>query len=203
MTTLKKLLLTGFEPFLDYTMNPSGQIAAALSNQVIGEYQVISRVLPVNYQQAGVMLLSQYDAARADAVLMLGLAAGRTCVTPERVAVNWDGAVSDNAGHAPQGKLIDVRGGDAYLTQLPLAEIIAALRGIGLPAAVSNTAGTYLCNHVMYKMLNHLRGAHANIPAGFVHLPASHDLVICLNKEMPSWSFDDLLRAVRMIISCL
>jgi len=197
---MKKLLLSGFEPFLDNRINPTQKVVSTLNGQIIGNYQVVGKILPVDFQQSFSKLLKFYNEMQADAVLMLGLAKGRCCVTVERIAINCDDAVCDNAGFTPHGEVIDPNGSDGYFSTLPIYRIVEALKAQNYPAQISNSAGTYLCNHIMYGMLNYLKKSDRRIPAGFIHLPASHELAALNDVPVPSWSNDDLKKSVEIII---
>jgi len=198
---MKQLLLTGFEPFLGYSTNPTNDIAQALNEREIQGYKIIGEILSVDFQKSGKQLLDLLDAYNPDAVISLGLAAGRNCVTPERIAINCNDGPADNNGFKPDGEKIIQNGRDGYFSTLPIQKIVRDLQKEGLPAKISNTAGAYLCNNVMYHALYYFDAQAKNKPSGFIHLPASHRLA--LEKEMPSWSEHDLQRAVEIAIGSL
>ncbi|WP_394218370.1 pyroglutamyl-peptidase I [Halobacillus trueperi] len=200
---MKKLLLTGFEPFLNYTINPTQEIATSLTGATIGSYTIEGRVLPVDYNNSGNLLISYIEEVQPDAVISLGLAAGRYKVTPERIAINCnESKEDDNEGNRPEGSPIDEEGPDGLFSTLPIRAFVDTLNEKGYPAEISNTAGTYLCNHVMYRGLNHFRIENVEFPSGFIHIPASHDLAI-QHGNLPSWSQEDLTNAVRELIRLL
>ncbi|MYL69949.1 pyroglutamyl-peptidase I [Halobacillus litoralis] len=200
---MKKLLLTGFEPFLNYSLNPTEEIARALDGETINNYTIVAKVLPVDYNKSGDQLVSLIEEVRPDSVLSLGLAAGRYKVTPERIAINCnESKEEDNEGNQPEGDLIDAEGADGLFSSLPIRTFVEVLNEKEYPAEVSNTAGTYLCNHVMYRGLNHFKKKNMEIPSGFIHLPASHDLAV-QHGNLPSWSQEDLTSAVKEIILSL
>lgn len=196
---MKTILLTGFEPFLDHPINPSEQIAAALHGEIISGMKVVGRRLPVDFKLAGDEIVRLYEEIRPDVVISLGLAAGRNRITPERVAINVNDAVVDNSGYRPVDEPIVADGPAAYFSTLPIRRMVEALNESGLTVDISNTAGTYLCNHVMYRMLYHIEQAGHSTPSGFVHIPASHEMA--MNKNYPSWSLDELIRGIRTIVS--
>lgn len=134
-----------------------------------------------------------------DAVISLGLAAGRTKITPERVAINCQDGGPDNRGIKVQDESIVEGGPAAYFSTLPIRQFVNALNERGYPAQISNTAGTYLCNHVMYSVLHKVSSENLSVQAGFVHLPASHELAI-QRPTFPSWSYNDLRDAVVVMI---
>lgn len=200
---MKKLLLTGFEPFLNNPINPTENITKALNGKHVGSYIIVGRVLPVEFEQSAQKLIELYETEQPDAVLMLGLAQGRNHITPERIAINVNDGARDNKGFTPQDQPIDPEGADGYFSTLPIRQFVKALEEFRLPSRISNTAGTYLCNNVMYSMLNHLVKTNRHIPAGFVHIPASHELALQLRSNVPSWSLTDLIKAVEILVRTL
>ncbi|WP_223701084.1 pyroglutamyl-peptidase I [Sutcliffiella deserti] len=201
---MKKLLLTGFVPFLDFPVNPTEEIVKSLDGETIGEYEIISKVLPVDFTESERQILEYYTEIQPDAVISLGLSAGRTHITPERIAINCKDGAPDNNGIKCEDEPIDKEGPDGYFSTLPIRSMVNHLNENGFPAKISNTAGTYLCNNVMYAILNKNNKQNAKTPiqAGFIHIPASHDLAIQL-KNSPSWSQKDLTEAIRLTIQAL
>ena len=199
MSPLKKLLLTGFEPFLNYPVNPTMQIVEELHGLEIGQYKIHSEVLPVDFNKSGDLLMEHIHAHEPDAVISLGLAGGRAKLTPERIAINVSDGAVDNSGNVPVDEPIIEGGADGYFTTLPVREMVNVLKEVGLPAEVSNTAGAYLCNHVMYRALHYANQQRPNMLAGFLHIPASHELAI-LHGSIPSWSHEDLKKGV---VTCI
>ncbi|WP_047984482.1 pyroglutamyl-peptidase I [Ornithinibacillus californiensis] len=198
---MKKLLLTGFEPFLEFPINPTTEIATILNGETIGDYEVVGEILSVDFHKSGIQLLELIEKHNPDAVVSLGLAGGRNCITPERIAINCNDGPVDNNGHKPNGEKIFEDGPDGYFSKLPIYEIVSALKEAGYPAKISNTAGAYLCNNVMYHGLHYQSLNNLDLPSGFIHIPASHALAI--KKNMPSWSQHDLTEAIRLALTCL
>lgn len=198
---MKKLLLTGFEPFLKYPINPTTDITRALDGKEINNYQITGAVLSVDFKQSGAQLIEQIEKHEPDVLMSLGLAAGRNCITPERIAINCNDGPADNNGHQPSGEKIFTDGQDGYFSTLPITGMVNQLQEEKRPAKISNTAGAYLCNNVMYHGLHYFKQKGLDRPAGFIHIPASHALAV--EKDMPSWSDEDLLQAVRIVIGCL
>lgn len=167
----RPILLTGFEPFGGDTANPSAEIARRLQGTVIRGYPVVGVVLPCAFGRARRSLRRHLERQRPALVVCLGLAAGRTAITPERIAINVDDArIADNAGCRPLDRPV-VRGGPAaYWSTLPVKAIVAALRRRQWPAEVSQTAGTFVCNHVFYDLMHRLRRRPA-VRGGFIHVP--------------------------------
>lgn len=168
---MKIVLLTGFEPFGGESINPSGEIARQLHGTVIGGHRVVGALLPCVFGAAITELKKQLRAAKPVLVICVGQAGGRAEITPERVAINVDDArIPDNAGRQPVDRSI-VRGGPAaYWSTLPIKAIVAELQRRKVPAAVSQTAGTFVCNHVFYGLMHELRG-QKKVRGGFIHVP--------------------------------
>ena len=196
-------MLTGFEPFLGMPINPTERIVNSLDGETIGGYQIKSILLPVDFEKAPAALLEAFHQVNPDAVVSLGLAAGRDAITPERIAINIRDGAPDNNGVALEDAPIQEDGRDGYFSRLPIRKIVNKLKENGFPANISNSAGTYLCNNVMYTMLHHIEKEQVGIPAGFIHVPASHDLAVEGKKRMPSWSQRDLEAAIRLAVECL
>ena len=145
-----KILLTAFDPFGGETINPAREVAAALPDQ-IGGADIIKLWLPTVFGEAGEKVTKAMDDLRPDAVISLGQAGGRKAVTPERIAINlMDARSPDNAGNQPQEQVIEQNGPDGCFSTLPVKAMAAAIREQGLPGEVSLSAGTFVCNDVMF-----------------------------------------------------
>ncbi|MEF2279747.1 pyroglutamyl-peptidase I [Deinococcus sp. YIM 134068] len=199
------LLLTGFEPFHTHPINPSAQAAEALDGAEVGGARVVSALLPVEPHAAAAALLTLLDAHQPDAVLLTGLAAGRPHVTAERVALNvMDFRIPDNAGwvyrdHPAHGH---AEAPPAYMSTLPLRAVVEAWRAAGIPGDISNTAGLYLCNFVLYHALDHLaHTGRAGVPCGFLHVPANAGVALAVPEDRPPLPYlpqEEITRAVRV-----
>lgn len=199
---MQTLLVTGFEPFLSFTVNPTMKIVEELDGQQIGDFQIVGKTMTVDFKSSGNQLISLIKEFKPDAVISLGLAGGRTKITPERIAINVKDGDTDNEGHAPTDEVIQQGGPAGYLSTLPIRSMIEKLNELGYPASISNTAGTYLCNNVMYEGLHYIHTNKLNIPSGFIHIPASHELAI-QHGNMPSWSNEDLKNSISTCILVL
>jgi pyroglutamyl-peptidase len=200
---MKKLLLTGFRPFLDYPVNPTMRIVEELDGKKFGDYIVVGRILSVDFRKSGKELLEHYEDVQPDAVISLGLAGGRYKITPERIAINCSDGDPDNEGNRPVDEQIaESDGADGYFSTLPIRQMVEKLIETGYPSEISNTAGTYLCNNVMYTMLHRIKQDGAEVPSGFIHIPASHELAIQHGK-IPSWSHRDVLEGIKVCIEQL
>lgn len=194
MTTV---LLTGFEPFAGDATNPSGEAVRAVAAGWSGPEELIVEVLPVTFDRADAQLRALIDRHRPDVVIATGLAGGRTQVTPERVAINLaDARIPDNDGAQPVDRPIVEGAPAAYFATVPVKAMAAAMGEAGIPAAVSYSAGTFVCNHVMFAAL-HATASTPGARAGFVHVPyASEDAP----GGAPSLPLDDIVRALESAV---
>ena len=168
---MKTILLTGFEPFGGETLNPSAEIARQLHGTMIAGHGVVGALLPCVFGAARMELKKQIRTTRPALIICLGQAGGRADITPERVALNLnDARIPDNAGQQPVDAVITRSGPIAYWSTLPIKAIVRALQRRGLPASVSQTAGTFVCNHIFYSLMHELRG-QKKIRGGFIHVP--------------------------------
>jgi pyroglutamyl-peptidase len=166
----KTVLLTGFEPFNGATINPAWEAVRALKGWVDGDFMVEILQLPCVFGQANRVLCGAVDEIKPDVVIAVGQAGGRADLTVERVAINVDDApIADNDGQQPVDAPIAADGPAAYFASLPVKAIVGAMRERGLRASVSQTAGTFVCNHVFYGLMHHLQGR--DVTGGFVHVP--------------------------------
>lgn len=195
----RNVLLTGFEPFGGEAINPSGEIARQLHGAVIGGHRVCGALLPCVFGAAIAELKRQMRVTKPALVICVGQAGGRAEITPERVAINVDDArIPDNAGRQPVDRPV-VRGGPAaYWSALPIKAMVAEMRRQGIPAAVSQTAGTFVCNHVFYGLMHALatQPALAGVRGGFIHVPWLPQ------QGTPAMALDDLVRGTAQALQC-
>lgn len=192
MTTV---LLTGFEPFAGDPANPSGEAVRALAASWTGPATLVAEVLPVTFAGAAARLRALIDAHSPDVVIATGLAGGRAAVGVERVAVNLqDARIPDNGGAQPVDEPSVPGAPAAAFATLPVKAIAAAIRDAGVPAEVSYTAGTFVCNHVMFTALD---AAPAGVSAGFVHVPWASGQGRDGQPELP---LGDIVRALEVAI---
>lgn len=199
-----KVLVSGFEPYGDMSVNPTQTLAEEAGNLGIEGIEVQSVLLPVNYDECIERLIEEVERVSPDVVISCGLYPGRTAVTPERVGINVkdtmaDDPIADNNGKSPVDEPIDPDGADALFSMLPYRRIVENLKDSGIPAFVSNTAGTYICNNTLYGLLNHVRRNGIPVAAGFVHFPASTEMAV-ESPAQPSLPMEMMLRALRIII---
>ncbi|CAH6635369.1 pyroglutamyl-peptidase I [Pseudocitrobacter vendiensis] len=168
---MRTVLITGFEPFDGEAVNPSWEVVSRLDNAIIGGGRVVARQLPCVFGEALIELNAAIDSLSPTLVLSVGQAGGRTDISVERVAINVDDArIPDNRGNQPVDTPIVANGPAAWFSSLPIKAIVSALRDAGVPASVSQTAGTFVCNHVMYGLLHKLSGI-PEAKGGFIHIP--------------------------------
>ena len=166
---MKKLLITGFDPFDGATVNPSWE-AVKLLPDTIGEYELHKLQIPTVFGLAPKTVLEAAEKLQPDVIISVGQAGTRPAVTPERIGINIrDARITDNAGISPKDEAIVPGGPDGLFSTLPVKAMIEAIREAGLPASISNTAGTFVCNDVLYSLLHHYAGTP--VRCGFIHVP--------------------------------
>lgn len=189
------VLLTGFGPFGGGTANPSGDVLPLVVDAWTRPERLVTAVLPVEFGTSGDALRALLDAHRPSVVVALGLAQGRSAITPERVAVNLDDArIPDNAGGRPIDAPVVAGGPAGYFSTLPIKAIVHALRAAGVPASVSQTAGTFVCNHVFYGLMHHTAGKPTR--AGFIHVPFLPEQAEERPDDPPSMALDDIILGI-------
>jgi pyroglutamyl-peptidase len=173
---MSKILVTGFEAFDKSTLNPSAEIVKALKGD-----DLVTAILPVVFGQASAQLRELIDLHKPSAVLCLGLAVGRSEITPERIAINLENArIADNAGNQPLEQRIMADGPDGHFSTLPLEKMVASMKAAGIPASISLSAGTFVCNHIFYVLQDYLKDS--SIKSGFMHVPLMDEQ----RKEYPA-----------------
>ena len=191
------ILVTGFEPFGASTMNPSQDLAKSLDGRRIGNCAIAGAVLPVHHLEASRHVSVLLQEMAPVAVVHLGLAEGRARLALERAALNvMDYRIADNAGYRAEGEPCVPNGPAAYFASLPLPEILAALTAEGIPAYVSNTAGTFLCNQTLYRTLHEIAMRELMTQAGFIHLPLLPAMVALSQTDQASMDFSLMLRGM-------
>jgi pyroglutamyl-peptidase len=201
---VRTILVTGFEPFGAHSVNPTEGLAKAVDGRRVGDCTIIGVVLPVHHADAASRLAGLLAETNPEAILHLGLAAGRARVALERVAVNvMDYEVPDNAGYRASGEPCVPGGPTAYFSTLPLPTIVKALVAEGIPAYTSNTAGTYLCNQTLYATLHAIRNMPRPPRVGFVHFPLLPAMVAVTGLEQASMDFPLMLRAVETVLGVI
>lgn len=166
---MKKLLITGFDPFGGESVNPSWE-AVKLLPDTVGNYQLYKLQIPTVFGLAPQKVLEAARAIEPDVIISVGQAGTRDSVTPERIGINMRSArIADNAGYIPVEERIVPDGPDGLFSTLPVAAMVDAIRAANLPATISNTAGTFVCNDTLYSLLHHYQGTP--VRCGFIHVP--------------------------------
>jgi pyroglutamyl-peptidase len=197
---MMKALVTGFEPFGPDAANPSREAVLRLSSR-LGDLTIETRIVPTVFGRAIAALEDAIVTTQPDIVLGVGLAGGRAELSLERVAINVDDArIVDNGGRQPVDRPIVPGGPAAYFANLPIKAVVTALRDAGLPAAVSNSAGTFVCNHVFYGLMRLAATRFPSIRAGFLHVPNLPSQAARL-PGTPSMALDQIVRGIEIILS--
>lgn len=166
---MKKLLITGFDPFGGESVNPSWEAVKCLPER-IGEYELCKLEIPTVFDLASQMVLEKAVEIGPSVILCIGQAGGRAAVTPERIGINVRNArIPDNAGNQPMEEPIIPGGPDGIFATVPVVKMVQAIETAGFPGAVSNTAGTFVCNDTLYRLLHHYAGTPVRV--GFIHVP--------------------------------
>lgn len=194
---MARVLLTGFAPFGGESVNPSWQAVSLLGAR---RDDVAAVELPCEFAASLPALRAAVAEHRPSLVVCVGQAGGRLEVTPERVAINLiDARIPDNAGEQPVDVPVVPEGPAAYFTTLPVKACVAAVRAAGVPASVSHTAGTYVCNQVFYGLM-HLLSTLPDVRGGFVHVPFSPEQVAASGKAAPSLGVDRVADALEVLV---
>lgn len=198
-----KILVTGFEPFNNEMINPALEAVMQLP-EIILDARIIKLTLPTVFQHSTLVLKKAMHRYQPDVVLNIGQAGGRFDVSVERIAINInDARIADNEGHQPLDEIIHKSGPAAYFSQLPIKAIVKAIREAGIPAVISNSAGTFVCNHVMYQVQHLIATDFPAVKGGFIHVPYLPEQVVG-KERTPSMSLENivlsLIIAIRTII---
>ena len=196
-----KLLLTAFTPFDGERINPALE-AVKLVKDRIGNLLIVKLEVPTVFGKSIDTVREAIEREKPDFVLSIGQAGGRAEITPERVAINLDDArIPDNEGNQPIDEPIFPDGENAYFSTLPVKAMVEAIRKEGLPSSLSNSAGTYVCNHLMYGVLYYL-DKRPVIKAGFIHVPYIPEQTKN-KKEMPALELSEIVRGLEAAITAI
>lgn len=196
------ILLTGFEPFEQEPLNPSWEVVRALDGWQAGAARVVARRLPCAFGEALDVLHQLIDELRPAMVICVGQAGGRAQLTVERIAINVDDArIACNAGKQPIDQPVVAGGPAAYFSTLPLKGMVRAMRDAGVPAEVSQTAGTFVCNHVFYGLMHRLATEMPAVRGGFIHIPYIPSQA-ARHPGKPSVAVDTVLTGLRAALEC-
>lgn len=175
-----KILVTGFQPFGGESMNPAYEAVKLLPQQIDGA-SIVKKEIPVVFDKGAEIVRQAIKNEQPNIVICVGQAGGRAGITPEFVGINYaDARIPDNAGNSPISQSIKSDGENAYFTTLPVKAMVTAMKAENIPAAVSYSAGTYVCNDVMYQLLYYIKTEfkEKNIRGGFIHVPFCEEQVV-------------------------
>ena len=197
-----KILVTGFDPFGGEKVNPALEAVKSLPSEIHGA-EIHWVEIPTVFYKSAEVLEAEIVRYQPDVVLCIGQAGGRASLTPERVAINQDDArIPDNQGNQPIDTPIRLDGEAAYFSTLPIKAMVQAIKEVGLPATVSNTAGTFVCNHLMYQALYLADKKFPHMRAGFMHIPYMIEQVI--NKpNTASMNLADIVKGIEATIGAI
>lgn len=197
-----RLLLTAFDPFGGEAVNPALE-AVKMVRPVVSSVEVVKLEVPTVFGKAIEKVAEAIAELKPDVVLCIGQAGGRFDISVERVAINIDDArIADNEGNQPIDRRIADDGPPAYFSTLPIKAMVDAIRKLGLPGSVSNTAGTFVCNHLMYGVLHTIANQKRPIRGGFIHVPFIPSQVVA-RPNAPSMALADIVRALEAAIGAI
>ncbi|WP_159648726.1 pyroglutamyl-peptidase I [Erysipelothrix aquatica] len=195
-----KVLITGFDPFGGEAMNPAYEAVKLLPDTIEGA-EVIKLEVPTVFGKSIDVLEAAITEHQPDYVITVGQAGGRFGITPERVAINEDDArIKDNEGNQPIDEAIREDGAPAYFASLPIKAIVNNIKKAGLPASVSNSAGTFVCNHLMYGLLYLIQTKFPNVRGGFIHVPFATQQVVD-KPTAPALSIEQISKGLEIAIA--
>ena len=197
-----KILVTGFDPFGGESINPALEAVKKLNKQ-IGQAEIITLEIPTVFKKSLEKIEEAIQTHNPDVVVSIGQAGGRFGITPERVAINIDDArIEDNEGNQPIDTCIFEDGENAYFTNLPVKTMVTELVRQGIPASLSNTAGTFVCNHVMYGVLYMIHKKYPHMRGGFIHVPYTTQQAAA-KAQTPSMSIEDITKGLEICLQVI
>lgn len=194
----KQILITGFDPFGGESINPSWEAVKGLEDE-IGDYRLVKMEIPTVFKKAAEKIIRCAEEIKPDVILMIGQAGGRRGVTPEVIGINLrEARISDNEGNAPQNEPIVENAPAAYFATVPVRRMVQAISSLGIPSALSYSAGAFVCNDVLYSVLHHFRDT--KIKAGFIHVPFLPEQA---KENAPALPLHEIVRALTAAVSAL
>ncbi|MCM3786444.1 pyroglutamyl-peptidase I [Neobacillus mesonae] len=193
----RKVLLTGFDPFGGERINPALEAVKQLNGKKINNVELVAYEIPTVFHKSIQHAITAIEQEKPDVVICIGQAGGRTQITPERIAINMDDArIPDNEQQQPIDQPIVHNGPAAYFSTLPIKKMTEEIKAAGIPAAVSNSAGTFVCNHLFYGLMHYLQYHAPHIRGGFIHIPYLPEQA--LNTSAPSLSLDLIAKGLEI-----
>lgn len=197
-----KILVTGFNPFGGEPINPAWEAVKKLPDTIEGA-TIYKTEIPTVFGKSAEVVATKMQELQPDVVLNIGQAGGRFAISPERVAINVDDArIPDNEGQQPIDEVIQKDGQPAYFTQLPIKAMVASIKEAGIPGVVSNTAGTFVCNHIMYQVQYMIEKEYPNCKGGFIHVPFIPEQVV-EKAGQPALSITDIATGLEAAIKAI
>lgn len=198
-----KILITAFDPFGGEEINPALESVKLMKDEIQG-VKIVKLVVPTVFVKSVDKAIEAIKKEKPDLVLSIGQAGGRFGITPERVAINIDDArILDNEGNQPIDSKIYDDGESAYFSTLPVKAIVKKIKGGGLPSSLSNSAGTFVCNHLMYGVLYYLSQNEKHIRAGFIHVPFTPEQTVNRSFPSPSMSIIDIVKGLELAVKAI
>lgn len=197
-----KILVTGFEPFGGEKINPAFEVIKGLQNHIAG-LEVIKLEVPTAFYASVEKTVARIEALQPDFVLCIGQAGGRFDISIERIGINLDDArIPDNLNQQPIDTAIETTGKNAYFSTIPIKAITQGIRQKKIPASVSDSAGTYVCNHLLYGVLHHIETKGLPIKAGFIHIPFLFEQVVD-KPNTPAMDLSTMITAIETAIEII
>ena len=198
-----KILVSGFDPFGGESVNPACEAVKLLPDTIAGA-EIIKLQVPTQFALSGTVLETAVNGYRPDAVICVGQAGGRSAITPERVAINLaDASIPDNAGDQPVDEPIRKDGAPAYFTSLPVKAMVQKMRAAGIPAALSYTAGSFVCNSLMYTLLYLIDRQYPAMRGGFIHVPYAMEQAVNKPLGTPSMELHQIARGLALAVEAV
>ena len=195
-----KILVTGFDPFGGQSVNPAYEAVRLLPDQ-IRTAAIIKAQIPTIFGQGADLLEQLMEVHKPNAVLLVGQAGGRSAISVERIAINVrDASIADNAGAQPVDQPVVPDGPAAYFATIPVKQIIRKVQDAGIPCRISDSAGTFVCNDLMYRMLHHIDVRHLQAIGGFIHVPYLPQQAAALPGQAPSMSLEMIVQALHLAL---
>lgn len=198
-----KILITGFNPFGGEAVNPAYEAVKLLPDNIAGA-DIVKLEIPTEFERSMELLEETIGRERPDAVISIGQAGGRAEITPERVAINLaDARIPDNAGNQPVDEPLIADGPAAYFATLPLKEMVKNVQDSGIPCRISYSAGTYVCNSVMYRVLHLAEVSGMGFCAGFIHVPYATQQTVTKPAGTPGMALTDIARGLEAAVEAV
>ena len=197
-----KVLITGFDPFGGEKINPAWEAVKGLKDEIEGA-EIVKLQIPTVFKKSAEKLFENIDAINPNVVICVGQAGGRFELSIERVAINLDdGRIPDNNGYQPVDVKVFEDGENAYFSTLPIKAMVEEVKKVGIPSAISNTAGTYVCNHIMYSLLYYINKKSLATRGGFIHVPYITEQVLD-KKNTPYMDLNTITRGLEACIKAV